>query len=123
MSVIALEGRAAWAVNEVIRMSPWGSSRVIAEFGPAAPGVFGLLGLTCDWWGNVYVAFASGNENHGVWKIHRDGRKEHLRGSENIVMPNALTFDWREIFMPRTVTRQPWRDGVGLALQQAFSEL
>lgn len=84
-----------WVVNEVIRMTPWGSSQVIAEFGPAAPGVFGLLGLTCDWWGNVYVAFASGNENHGVWKIHRNGRKEHLRGSENIVVPNALTFDWR----------------------------
>jgi len=88
-------GPGAWAVNEIIRITPWGSTRVIAEFGSAAPGVFGLLGLTCDWWGNVYVAFASGNENHGVWKIHRNGRKEHLRGSENIVVPNALTFDWR----------------------------
>ena len=88
-------GPGAWAVNEVIRISPWGSSRVIAEFGPAAPGTFGLVGLTCDWWGNVYVAFPSGNENHGVWKIRCDGRKERLRGSENIVTPNALTFDWR----------------------------
>lgn len=84
----------AWSINEIIRITPWGETRVVADFGPAAPGTFGLLGLTTDWRGNVYAAFAAGNENHGVWKIHRNGRKERLSGSEQIVVPNDLVMDW-----------------------------
>jgi len=81
--------------NEIIRISPWGKKTVIADLGPAEPGFNGVLGLTTDWWGNVYAAFVSGNERHGVWKISRYGHKRHLRGSKKIKMPNDLVFDWR----------------------------
>ena len=83
-----------WAVNEVIRISPWGEARVLADLGPAGEGQWGILGLTTDWFGNVYAAFPSGNENHGVWKIDRRGRTKRLSGSENIAVPNDLVFDW-----------------------------
>jgi sugar lactone lactonase YvrE len=80
--------------NEIIKITPWGTKRVIADLGPAEPGYSGVLGLTTDWWGNVYAAFGSGNERHGVWKISPWGRKTHLRGSEQINFPNDLVFDW-----------------------------
>jgi sugar lactone lactonase YvrE len=82
--------------NEIIRITPWGDSWVVADLGPAAPGTYGVLGLTTDWCGNVYAAFSSGRaENHGVWKIRPYGGMERLNGSENINVPNALTFDAR----------------------------
>ena len=82
--------------NEVIRITPWGDSWVVADLGPAAPGSYGILGLTTDWRGNVYAAMSSANpDNHGVWKIRPYGGMERLKGSETINVPNALTFDHR----------------------------
>lgn len=86
----------AMLTNEIIKITPWGKKTVIADLGPAKPGYHGVLGLTTDWWGNVYAAFGSGNKKtHGVWKIGRYGQKRHLRGSEKINVPNDLVFDWR----------------------------
>ncbi len=81
--------------NEILKIDRQGNTTVLADLGPAAPGCSGVLGLTTDSKGNVYAAFASCNSNHGVWKVRRDGSKRHLAGSENIVVPNALTFDSR----------------------------
>ena len=82
--------------NEVIRITPWGDSWVVADLGPAMPGTYGILGLTTDWFGNIYAAMSSANpDNHGVWKISPYGRTKRLKGSENINVPNALTFDYR----------------------------
>jgi sugar lactone lactonase YvrE len=82
-------------VNEIIKITPAGQSTIIADLGPAAPGCNGILGLTTDPEGNVYAAFTSCNENHGVWKISRNGEKMRLAGSQEINVPNALTFDKR----------------------------
>lgn len=79
--------------NEILRISPTGEETILADMGPAFPGAFGALGLETDPMGNVYVAMASYNENHGVWKIYPDGTAEHLPGSENIFFPDGLTMD------------------------------
>jgi hypothetical protein len=80
--------------NEIIKITPWGTKRVIADLGSAEPGYSGVLGLTTDLWGNIYAAFGAGNKRHGVWKITPYGRKIHLSGSERIIFPNDLVFDW-----------------------------
>lgn len=79
--------------NRVIKITPWEEMSVLADLGSAASGGGAAAGLTTDPKGNVYVAFASGNEDHGVWKICPDGQKERLAGSDKILVPNSLTFD------------------------------
>ena len=81
--------------NGIVKITPSGESSTLADLGPAEPGCNGVLGLTTDPIGNVYAAFMACNDSHGVWKIYRDGQIEHLSGSENINLPNALTFDER----------------------------
>lgn len=102
-----------WIVNEIIKVSPWGGTSILAELGTAAPGAGGIVGLTTDWMGNVYACFPSGNENHGVWRISRNGYKERLSGSEHILVPNALTLDWRgNVYVSDSYPANP--DGPGL---------
>ncbi len=56
--------------NKVIKIASWGEISMLA--GPGICGT-GAVGLTTDPRGNVYAAFASLNENHGVWNS-RSGR-------------------------------------------------
>ena len=92
VSLRTLDGAGAFA-NRIIKITSWGERSVLADLGPAY-GRLGAVGLTTDPRGNVYVAFNSSNEaDHGVWKIYPDGEMEHLAGSEDILSPNALTFD------------------------------
>jgi sugar lactone lactonase YvrE len=79
--------------NELIRISLKGEKTFVADLGSAEPGHHGAVGLTTDSAGNVYLALASGNAHHGVWKITPEGETEHLKGSENIEAPNSLIFD------------------------------
>ncbi|MEX0330267.1 MAG: SMP-30/gluconolactonase/LRE family protein [Puniceicoccaceae bacterium] len=79
--------------NEIVKFTPKGDISVLADLGPAAPGGFGVIGLTTDADGNVYVAFPSFNAAHGVWKVYPDGSAEHLNGSWQLLIPNSLNFD------------------------------
>ncbi|EDY82051.1 hypothetical protein VDG1235_1671 [Verrucomicrobiia bacterium DG1235] len=81
--------------NELVKIDRWGGATVIADFGPAEPGLLGALGVIVDRWGNAYVAVASGTATHGVWRVDPDGEMRHLDGSEGIFVPNTLTFDNR----------------------------
>jgi hypothetical protein len=81
--------------NEILRISPDGTTRIFATLPHCGAGAEGLLGLAVDPVGDVYAAFASFDDNHGVWKVSRDGTSfERLPGSSSIVFPNDLTFDW-----------------------------
>ena len=84
---------ASFIKNGLVSISSTGKTTVITDLGPALSRFPGALGLTTDTMGNVYIAFASGNELHGVWKVSPDGKKEHLKGSENIETPNGISFD------------------------------
>lgn len=86
-------GSAGIITNEILKISATGEESILADLGPAVPGAFGALGLVTDPTGNVYVAMASFNENHGVWKIYPDGSAEHMAGSENIYFPDGLAMD------------------------------
>ncbi|WP_200355587.1 SMP-30/gluconolactonase/LRE family protein [Pelagicoccus mobilis] len=79
--------------NRLLKLSSAGKLSRLANFGPAPPGAKGILGLATDHENNLYAAFASGDKNHGVWKVNRNGEKQRLYGSEKINVPNALTFD------------------------------
>jgi sugar lactone lactonase YvrE len=99
--------------NEVIKLTPAGEESVLADLGPIAAEGAGLLGLETDAMGNVYAAFSSNNENHGVWKISADGEMELLAGSDQILAPNGLTFDARgNLYV--TDSRPDPEDGTGV---------
>ncbi|MEZ5277787.1 MAG: hypothetical protein R3F07_15505 [Opitutaceae bacterium] len=81
-------------MNEIVRIAPDGEETVLADLGPSEPGANGVVGVVTDVFRNIYVAFdARGDGRHGVWKVGRDGGVEHLPGSAQISVPNALTFD------------------------------
>lgn len=86
-------GVAGHTASDIIKITPWGETSVLANLGPTPPGANGLVGLTTDPKGNVYVAFSSRNEKHGVWKICPDGEMQLLPGSEQIILPNSVTLD------------------------------
>jgi hypothetical protein len=76
--------------NEVLKVEPGGSYYVYASL----PGSGHARGLVTDKKGNVYVAFATHDPNtNGVYKIKRNGSIERIEGSEDMIAPNALTFD------------------------------
>jgi sugar lactone lactonase YvrE len=89
------EGADAVLVSEILRRNPDGRVSVFATLPPAHPESQGVLGLTTDPGGDVYAAFASFDPaTSGIYRIRAGGRKvARVPGSENMVFPNALSFD------------------------------
>ena len=81
--------------NQILAIHENGAIEVFATLPPSSLGSQGLLGLAIDRSGHLYAALASFDPaTHGVYRIGPDGADiERLTGSENIVFPNALTFD------------------------------
>ncbi len=78
------------SINEILCVRPNGSYSVYATL----PGAGQARGLVYGKRGSVYVAFATRNRNtNGVYCLKRNGTSVRLRGSEEILGPNALTFD------------------------------
>ena len=72
----------------ILKFTRRGKMSVFYDFGSP-----GLLGMATDHRGNVYVA--RGFPYLGVWKVARDGGSAvMLPGTDQIVLPNALAFDW-----------------------------
>ena len=92
--------------NEILKVAPNGTYQVLATLPSSMPDpavdtqAQGLLGLVLDNVGNIYAALASGDPaTRGVWRVSRPRRGggveiERLQGSENITLPNAMTFDY-----------------------------
>jgi sugar lactone lactonase YvrE len=106
-------------VSEVLALGPDGSVStlaVLAELDTEDPGGSGVLGLAVDSRGNVYAALVTFDPaTHGVWRISRDGwERARLPGSEQIVFPNALTFDQRgDLFVTDSIGGALWRFRAG----------
>lgn len=95
--------------GEVLRFRPGTGPEVVTQFDAEDPdgnrlGDQGLLGLGTDRQGNVYAAVAVSAFNpeagaqattHGVWRISPEGDRELVPGTEEIFLPNAVTFDSR----------------------------
>ena len=71
------------------KFTPAGEKSFFAEIGQ---GTIGGLAVTAD--GDLYVAMAAGL-NKGVWRVDREGQKELLPGSGQILFANGLAFDDR----------------------------
>ena len=54
-----------------------------------------VVGLTTDWWGNVYACVSSifGAPGKGAYRINQMGEASLLPGTDNMDGCNALTFD------------------------------
>ena len=77
-------------INQVLKVNNDGSYSLYATL----PGQGQARGLTTDWRGNIYVAFATPDPNtNGVYIIKKNRQPKRLKGSENIGSPNSLTFD------------------------------
>lgn len=101
--------------SEILRVARDGSVSVFARLPETSvPGALGVLGLVTDWFGNVYAAVNTHEPaTHGVWKIYRRGaHMERLAGSENIAVPNALTFDMRgNLYVTDSFDGKVWQYG------------
>jgi sugar lactone lactonase YvrE len=95
----------------IIKIEPNGTHSEYARLPLTTnPGAEGLLGLVVEASGDLYAALVSMDENHGVWKIGRDGTAKHLSGSEQMIFPNALTFDNRgNLFATDSFGGSVWR--------------
>ena len=84
-------------IPEVLRIDPAGDVSVFTSFHPTSnPEAFGRVGLAIGPGGDVLAAIQTLEpETQGVWRIGADGEKMRLPGSQNMVLPNALTFDAR----------------------------
>ncbi len=77
-------------INQILKVNLDGSYSVYATL----PGAGHATGLETDQQGYVYVAFAAEDPNtNGVYRLDRNGITVHLAGSEQMGVPNALTFD------------------------------
>jgi sugar lactone lactonase YvrE len=105
-------------VNEILRIAPDGTTVVFATLPNSSLVAPSLLGLAVDPVGDLYAAFASFDENSGVWRVGRDGAQiERLPGSAGIAFPNALTFDPMGNLYVTDSTGAIWRARPGGALE------
>jgi sugar lactone lactonase YvrE len=63
-----------------------------------SPGTGFMTGITFDQRGNLFVAFASFDSNHGIWRVSKDGRETELFAPLTVNgqpdgLPNDLKFD------------------------------
>ena len=115
-------------VSEVLAIAPDGSASTLAalaEMETEDPGGTGVLGLATDPQGNVYAALVTHDPStHGVWRIGRNGwDRARLPGSEQIVFPNALTFDPRgNLYVTDSVGGAIWRFPAGGGQGELWAE-
>ena len=78
------------SINQILLVEPNGTYTVYATL----PGKGRATGLVTDQRGSVYAAFGTEDPNtNGVYRIGRNGTPVHLAGSEQMGVPNSLTFD------------------------------
>ena len=78
-------------LNEILRVTPDGTTSVVAHFDV---GGFGPLGMAVDSSGRLYAAVASFDPaTRGIYRVWPDGRTARLPGTQRILFPNGLTID------------------------------
>jgi sugar lactone lactonase YvrE len=94
-----------FAAAQVWKIEPGGEPELIHEFPADPPGSpISAVGLSVDRRGNVYAAVGF----NGVFKIDTHGSVELIPGTEQIVLPNSLAFDWfGNLFITETFSFDP----------------
>ena len=114
------------SLGELRQITPNGTQSVVTTWDPEEG--FGLLGLAVDEADHVYAAMSSSNpEINGVYQITPAGESTRLAGSEEIVVPNAITFGPKgDRFVTDTILGAVWhipQDGAAtLWVQDALLE-
>lgn len=100
-------------LGQLAKVEPGSNSATLFGSVPGlVAGDFGLLGLAVDAPGNVYGAVQSGNPAaQGVWKFDRkSGAESRVSGTENILLPNSVTFDKRgDMYVTDTILGAIWK--------------
>jgi sugar lactone lactonase YvrE len=83
---------------EIKKVTPEGHVSTFATL--PSPGTGFMTGITFDRRGNLFVAFASFDSNHGIWRVSKDGREKELfapltANGQPDGLPNDLKFDKR----------------------------
>lgn len=101
-------------ISQIVRITPGGEITLFASLPTANAGATGALGLVVTPKGTIYVAHNTDDPTtHGVWWISPDGEAMgHIAGSEQLVFPNALTFDARgTLYVTDSFGGAVWRYG------------
>jgi len=106
--------------NQILRVGPNGSHSIYATL----PGAGHAAGLVTDKRGNVYVAFRTEDINtKGIYRIKRNGIMSRLRGSEEMVGPNALTFDAKgNLYCTDSKVGSVWKYGKDRTFSKWFED-
>jgi sugar lactone lactonase YvrE len=74
-----------------------------------------MTGITFDQRGNLFVAFASFDSNHGIWRVSKDGRETELFAPLTVNgqpdgLPNDLKFDKKgNLYVSDTIGGKVWK--------------
>jgi sugar lactone lactonase YvrE len=90
----------------VVKIARDGTRTTLVEY-PEGPAV---AGLATDWRGTVHFALPNpGQSDHGVYRV-TDAGAERLPGTENMVLPNGLAFNWRgDLYVSDSVLGSIWK--------------
>jgi plastocyanin/sugar lactone lactonase YvrE len=82
--------------GEIKKVTPEGKVSTFAKL--PSPGTGFMTGITFDKSENLYVAFASFDSNHGIWRVSKDGKEKEVFAALTVNgqpdgLPNDLKFD------------------------------
>ncbi len=82
-------------LGQLVRIGSGGEYEVIGTVEGLQEGDIGMLGITAHPDGSIYAGvFSANSDAHGVWRFDVDtGAAEHVPGTEQIGLPNAIAFD------------------------------
>ena len=83
-----------YRVSEILKLAPDSTVSVLATLDPRTANDEGPTGLAVNSRGELFAGLATSHDDtRGIWRIGTDGSTGRLRGSERMILPNALTFD------------------------------
>ncbi len=100
--------------GEIKKVTPEGHVSTFATL-PSPSAGLGLTGITFDRRGNLYVAFAGFDSNHGVWRVSKDGRETELFAALTVNgrpdgYPNDLEFDKKgNLYVSDSIGGKVWK--------------
>jgi sugar lactone lactonase YvrE len=82
-------------LGQLVRIGSDGEYEIVGTVEGLQEGDIGMLGITAHPDGNVSAGvFSTNPDAHGVWRFDVDtGEAEHIPGTEQIGLPNAIAFD------------------------------
>jgi sugar lactone lactonase YvrE len=99
--------------GEIKKVTPEGHVSTFATL--PSPGTGFMTGITFDRHRDLFVAFASFDSNHGIWRVSKDGRETELFAPLTVNgqpdgLPNDLKFDKKgNLYVSDTIGGKVWK--------------